>query len=270
MTEFHRFKVGGITAVTLKDGQITRQADTLFNNVSIAEINPVLAANGLARDAIPSWFDPLYLDTGQHKVMIDTGNGAEHGGQVIASLKAAGINPANIDTVILTHAHGGHICGNTTPEGTLTFPNARYYIGREEWKYWTSNDVLDIATERAPLLRKNLLNIKKAFTLVEGETEIVPGIRTISTPGHTPGHLALLVVGRLLNVGGALHHPLHAEHPEWLTIFDSEPERVPAARRKLMEMAVERKLLVYGYHFPFPGYGRVTPNGTGWKWKPGM
>lgn len=268
MTGFHRFQIGDFAAVTLNDGQFTREAGIFFGSVPAAELETVLAANGLTRDAVPSWFDPLVIETGQHKVVVDTGNGPERDGQIMPNMAAAGIDPAAIDTVIITHAHGDHIGGNTTLDGSPAFPNARYIIQRQEWDYWTADDLLRRTPERAPFLRKNLLNIQHLFTFVEDDAEIVPGIRAIFTPGHTPGHMALLVNGKMLHVGDALHQPLHAERPDWSPVFDSLPDVAPAARRKLMKMAVEQNLRVFGFHFPFPGYGYVRPKGDTWTWQP--
>jgi glyoxylase-like metal-dependent hydrolase (beta-lactamase superfamily II) len=270
MTGFHRFQIGDFTAVTINDGQFNREAGIFFGSVPSAELEPVLTANGLTLDSVPSWFDPLYIEVGGHRVIVDTGNGPERDGQIMNNLAAAGINPADIDTVIITHAHGDHIGGNTTTGGVPAFPNARYVIQRQEWDYWTSDELLNRAPERAPFLRKNLLHIENRFTFVDGDVEIVPGIQAVFTPGHAPGHMALLVGGVLLHVGDALHQPLHAERPDWSPVFDSLPDAAPVSRRKLMRMAVEQNLLVFGFHFPFPGYGRVTPKGDTWTWQPGM
>lgn len=267
MSEFHHFQVGDFKCVTLNDGKIIRDAMTFFLHAPEAELRPALIAHDMDFDAVPTWFDPLYIDTGSNKVIVDTGNGPERGGELFQTMESAGIKPQDIDTVILTHAHVDHIGGNTMPDGTIAFPNARYYMWRGEWEAWTAEDFLRSAPERVPMITKNLLNIQSRFTLVDSETDIVPGIQAVTAPGHSPGHMALLINRQMLHIGDALHQPLHAEYPTWSAKFDYSPDIAPVTRRKLMQMAVADHLTVYGFHFPFPGYGQVTPQGDTWVWQ---
>jgi glyoxylase-like metal-dependent hydrolase (beta-lactamase superfamily II) len=108
---------------------------------------------------------------------------------------------------------------------------------------------------------------------VEGETDIVPGVRAIPAPGHTHGHLALLISSEgqhLLNMGDAAVHPLHLERPDWENGFDLAPGQAAATRRLLLERAVAGNMHLMAFHFPFPSVGRVAVRHEGgWEWTPG-
>jgi glyoxylase-like metal-dependent hydrolase (beta-lactamase superfamily II) len=173
----------------------------------------------------------LYIDTGEHRVLVDTGAGdlGAHAAQVfpglahstsvtgllLKNLRAADLEPSESDTVIITHAHPDHVGDTLDETGGLVFPDANYFISGEEWEFWKSDE----ATTKAPAImaetaRRNLGPLEESITLVEGEAAIVPGVRAVATFGHTPGHIALSIASdreRLLHVSDAVLYPLHLE-----------------------------------------------------------
>jgi glyoxylase-like metal-dependent hydrolase (beta-lactamase superfamily II) len=161
------------------------------------------------------------------------------------------------------------------------FPNARYVIAELEWEFWMGAHA-DLGGLRLPAefqfgmestARRSLTALRHQLEMVECETEVVPGVRAIPAPGHTPGHLALLLESQghqLLNVGDAAVHPLHLEHPDWENGFDQSGGRAVATRRALLERAAAKNMYGMGFHFPFPSVGRVAARAEGgWEWKPG-
>ena len=224
-------------------------------------------------------YPSLLINTGQHRVLIDTGEGnlEPTTGKLIPNLRAEGIAPEDIDTVILTHAHPDHIGGNIDSEGKPAFPNARYIMSRDEWNFWIPKPnlaALDISESDKELLVKcahdYLLPIQDQLELVDHEKEIVPGFWAVDARGHTPGHMAVSIISdnnQLLCVGDTVIHQIHMEHPDWYIKYDLDPEQVITTRRRLLDRAATEKALVHAFHFPFPGLGYVIQKEVGWQWQ---
>lgn len=286
MNNSYRFKVGDFDCLAVSDGfhvyappQFPPPEVLLFSNASEESL-----ALTRQRYNLPSpwreWLSPyicLVIRTGKHLVLVDTGAGslAPTTGKLIPNLRTAGIDPEDINIVINTHGHPDHLGGNTTPDGKLAFPGARYIISRDEWNFWTSGQAEQKLDEHSREIlvntaRRNFLPLKGNVDLIEDNTEVVPGISTISAPGHTPGLITLNISSkneRLLCISDVVLHPIHLEMPEWFSVFDILPDVLADTRRKLLYMASATKSLVMAFHFPFPGLGHVVRKRKSWEWQ---
>jgi glyoxylase-like metal-dependent hydrolase (beta-lactamase superfamily II) len=283
-TEVHRFKVGDFECMAISNGTFTYEpplipppADCLFANAPKELLKETLNQYGIQPEQWLAFEDPFIcamVDTGRHKVMVDTGADGitPKTGRLLRNLHAVGIEACDIDTVILTHGHDDHVGGNADAEGKPAFPKARYVMWKEEWTFWNSEQPETFhKDENFTFTRKNLLPIQHQMDLLDHETEVLPGIRAVPAPGHTPGHMAVSVSSngeQLLCIADVFMHPIHVEHPEWHTTFDMAPEQLIATRRLLLNKAVAEKALMLASHFPFPGLGHVVQKRSGWKWQP--
>ena len=284
----YHFKLGNFECIAISDGTLAYgppifppPAHFLFGNTPEEELEPVLANHNLQLEQWLAWESPyicLIVKTSEHQVLVDTGaDGLDpNTGQLLRNLKAEGIAPDDIDTIILTHGHPDHIGGITDTGGKLAFPSARYVIWKDEWDFWTSEQAelrLDEHGKEVLLgfARKNLPPIRDQIDLLEHETEITPGIHAVAAPGHTPGHMAVAVYSngeQLLCISDTVLHPIHMENPEWCALVDFDPVQVVSTRRRLLSRAVSDGALILAFHFPFPGLGRVVQKGKGWQWQP--
>jgi glyoxylase-like metal-dependent hydrolase (beta-lactamase superfamily II) len=284
-----RFQVGTFEGVALSDGAFNYPLESLFANAPVEQVREALRERGLPLDRVTTPYTCLLVDTGAHRVLIDTGAGnigamaakvfpgIDHSttvtGRLAESLGGAGFQPSDIDTVVITHAHPDHVGGTLDAAGGLTFANARYFLHAEEWAFWTS----DAASEKAPppmvqMARANLAPLKDRLTRLGDGDEVVPGVRVVAAPGHTPGHVAVEVTSAgatLLHVADVVLHPLHLEHPDWLPVFDIAPEQAEESKRRVFDRAAGEQALVFAHHFPpFPNLGHVVKHGRGWRWRP--
>ena len=212
-------------------------------------------------------------------MLIDTGSAKLLGptmGDLPAGLKAAGVDPVSIDTVLLTHLHPDHVNGLLTADGRAAFPNAEVVVAEAEAKFWHDDGVAaKTPAEYRPFVkmaRDALAAYPKRVRLFAGETEVLPGIAPVPEPGHTPGHTGYMLSsgGDSLWVWGDIVHvaAFQFPHPEWAVAFDTDPKQAVATRKAALDRAATDKLVVAGMHLPFPGRGHIFNDGGRYEFVP--
>jgi glyoxylase-like metal-dependent hydrolase (beta-lactamase superfamily II) len=275
----HRFHVGNIECVAVSDGTFSYPTGWLFSNVAKEELEARLRERGLPTTHVESPYTCLLVKAGARKLLVDTGADglAPTTGNLLKNLAAEGVSPHEITNVVLTHGHPDHIGGVLDASDELGFPNARYAMSKTEWDFWTDPSALHDSAMDAHMkqvlvsaAQKNLPRLKQRIELFEGEKEIVPGVLAIPAPGHTPGHVALLISSgksQLLHLSDAVLNPLHMENPGWRNVFDLDEEAALSSRRRLLDRADADAANALAYHFPFPGLGKVKKVRGAWKWE---
>lgn len=277
---YYRQMIGAFEVTALYDGQINLDTK-LLKNTTPAQTQKLLARM-FRTNPTPTAVIAFLVNTGNKLVLVDTGAAKVFGptlGHVLANLKAAGYDPAQVDVILLTHLHGDHVGGLLTPEGQVAFPNAQVYAAKADADFWLSPVSLDKAPEASKMFFKAPQDatapyIKAGhFTTFEGQTEILPGIKPVSEHGHTPGHTGYLLEskGQKLLVWGDVVHNAAVQFPQpKVTIeFDSDQAKALATRMHLLNWTSKDRLLVAGAHLPFPGIGHVRAEGkNSYSWVP--
>lgn len=261
------FKIGSLDAIALLDGNnpVPNDNQVVGFGRTPAEVAAVLSAAGQPTDTMTLSIHPLLIKDGARTVLIDAGAGAAFGdkaGKLMGNLAAAGIDPASITDVLISHSHPDHIGGLVTPEGALAFPKATIRMSAAEWTYLQANaDMAALVTAITP----------KVQTFAPGAV-VAPGITSVALAGHTPGHALYEIASgneKLLYAGDTAHQfVVSLAHPEWEMGYDGD--KVAGAKQREAELAAlaasgER---VYFHHFPFPGVGKVQKAAQGYVWVP--
>jgi glyoxylase-like metal-dependent hydrolase (beta-lactamase superfamily II) len=278
----YRSKLGDFQLTALYDGTWFLKIDDEFvRNASGGDVNKALAAQFLPPNVLPVTFTVLLVNTGSKLVLIDAGTAgqvADTAGFMMANLAAAGIEPAAVDTVVISHFHPDHIDGLKTKDGDKVFKNAEILVPEPEWTYWMDDAEMNKAPNRIKIY---FLNARRIFADIGNEVrrfkpgaEVAPGITSIPAFGHTPGHTAFAIASRnqsLLVMSDTVRDPyLFARHPDWQPLFDMDGPMAVKARRQMLDRASADRMLVEAYHFPFPATGHIARNGKGYELVPAM
>jgi glyoxylase-like metal-dependent hydrolase (beta-lactamase superfamily II) len=278
----YRGKIGSFEVTALYDGTWFRKIDDTFvRNAGLADVNKALAEAFLPPGIVPTSFTALMVNTGARLVLIDAGTGGQLGpttGYMAGALAAAGVKPEAIDAIAVSHFHPDHINGIKDKEGRKVFPNAEIHVPAPEWAFWMDDARLSAAPDT---MRPQFLNARRIFRDIASEVkrfepgaEIVPGIVSITAFGHTPGHSAFVVQSgnqSMLVLSDTTNHPwLFARHPDWQGTFDIDGDMAVATRRGMLDRAAADRMLVHGYHFPFPATGYIARTATGYDVVPAM
>jgi glyoxylase-like metal-dependent hydrolase (beta-lactamase superfamily II) len=270
--DIYRFQVGAIHCMVIAD-IIEPLAEDRIQRIFGSNAERMLAAFRALPDPQQNCYNILYLETGGKRVLVDTGIGhlnPDRPGRLIALLRAEGIEPEMIDTVIVTHFHPDHIGGMIDQDGKPTFPKARVVTRDIEYHYWMDEALLStLDPNRAEVIRR----VFAVYTpdLARADNEVEPGICLVAAPGHTPGQSALLIESqgsRLLHTADTFHMVMQLNAPECIPSFDSLPDVGITTRRAIFERAEREVLLVMAYHLSFPGLGHIKRNASGLSWIP--
>jgi glyoxylase-like metal-dependent hydrolase (beta-lactamase superfamily II) len=278
---FYRSKLGGFEITVVSDGaRAIPLSPTFVRNVNIEQVLAVAEAAYMPKGSIVAPFNPIVVNTDSKLVLIDTGYGpgiAPTVGLLPATLAAAGIDPKSVDIVLISHMHGDHILGIKNPDGSLAFPNAEIKVPAVDWAHWMSDENMSRAPEGFQKTsfgfnRKVFSSLKDKVTRFDWGKEVAPGITAVETAGHTPGHTSFMIASGssklFFQADVSIVPDLFLRNPDWQVMFDSEPDKAVVTRRRVYDMASADKLLVAGYHFPFPGLGYIEKAGTGYRLVP--
>lgn len=201
-------------------------------------------------------------------LLIDTGAGPNENspdrfesGHLESELATIGVGADNITAVIHTHLHFDHWGGDLTVDGAAAWPNATIFVAETELEYWRDKDPV----------RDGFLSLSDHVATVSNASEPFPGIRTVPTPGHTPGHVSVEVVGEhdtVFVLGDVAHHPEQLRHPDWGVRFDVDGAMASTTRIAVFDALTDSNTVMAGGHWPRPGWGHVVSRSGGTQWEP--
>lgn len=276
---YYRYKVGDIEVTAINDGFAYRPLQGFVRNAELSDVQKAMQDAFLPADRLPITFTTLVLRQNGRVTLIDTGNGdsgAPTSGTWMSNFRAAGFDPAQVDTVVISHFHGDHINGLRLKDGTAVFPKAEVLVPAKEWDFWMDEARMSQASEG---MKGAFQGVHRVFDPIakdvkryEADKEVVSGLTSIATPGHTPGHMSFMLSsgpGKLIVMSDVTNHPaLFVRHPDWSAVFDMDADQARQTRHRMLDMAAAERAQVAFYHAPFPATGHIARDDAGYRLVP--
>lgn len=262
--EVKPFAIGAFQAAAISDGNISVPNDnkTLAINAKKLDVDALLTASALPTDTLQLSVQPLLVKTTDKILLFDTGAAALFGptlGKLPANLAAAGVDPASVTDIFISHSHGDHV-GGLVANNALAFPNAAIHIQAAEWAAFKAQ------AQMAPLTSV----IASKVVEFQPGADLVPGVKAVDIKGHTPGHSGYLITSgdeSLLYVGDTMHHyVISVQQPDWTIAYDGDAPTAQASRKEVIANSAASGQRVYAVHFPFPGLGKFQQQGEKYVW----
>ncbi len=273
-------KVGAIEVMVVSDGVLEVPLSFTLPENSPAEAAALFRQHGLPEKGAPAQTNPVLVRTGTELVLVDAGSGPNFqptAGKLQENLEAAGIAPEKITRIVFTHAHADHLWGAIDDFGDGDrFPNASYVISAEEWDFWRDPAT---AGKMPDALKGMALGTARILGKIEGKVErrkagdlVAPGLRYVATPGHTPGHMSVLVEdgSQRLTIGGDVlsNIAISFARPDWRIGSDFDRDRAVLTRKALLDQLASDRIPLIGFHLAWPGLGVVERSGTAYRFIP--
>ena len=257
----NKISIGDVVVTSVTDGIEEVPASTVFPKVPIAswsEYPGMLSPEG----KLKTNFGSFVIRSQNQTILVDTGWGPEYPGSLLDELKDRGVSLEEITQVAITHLHIDHVGWNISRDNDqrhLTFPNARYWIPKDDLDYYQQPDRLRVS----PHIPDQVLLLEQfdALELVEGETSLTSEVTMVPTPGHTPGHMSIAISSqgqRGFILGDVINYPVQAEETTWELIYDEDHERARQTREIVLERLEVDGALVGMGHYPLPSFGRFV------------
>jgi glyoxylase-like metal-dependent hydrolase (beta-lactamase superfamily II) len=265
----NQVRVGNVEITSLSDGILEFDLCNFFPSVPEEKWEPYLehlTPEHKVRFNLASF---LIRSQGRN-ILVDTGLGPKPAdapdapwGELMDQFRSHSVSPEDIDMVVMTHLHRDHVGWNLLAQDgkyAPTFPKARYWLSRGDWEACHNPDLVQARFPNAPNCVWPLEELG-LIEFMEGEYPVTSELTALPTPGHTPGHMSIMIDSqgeKALVLGDALHNPVQIEHTDWVSRADIDPEQTRVTRLSLVDRLEQEGMLVAAGHLPAPGFGKIA------------